>query len=123
MSEADAIWDSDRPATRGSLAEDLRRLGLTAGRVVLVHAVLSRLGWASGGAVAVVQALLDVIGPGGTLVVPAMNGDNSDPANWVHPSVPEAWHEEIRATLPAYDPAMRAVSCISDKFAASGRYT
>lgn len=53
---------------------------------------------------AVVQGVLDALGPDGTLVVPTQSGDLSDPAHWANPPVPEAWWETIRATMPGYDP-------------------
>ncbi|WP_432139317.1 aminoglycoside N(3)-acetyltransferase [Streptomyces sp. bgisy154] len=90
--------------TRGSLAAELRALGVEAGEILLVHSSLRSLGWVSGGPVAVVRALLDVLGPDGTLVVPTQSADLSDPALWSRPPVPEQWWETIRATLPAYDP-------------------
>lgn len=104
MSESKAIEAADSPRTRQSLAADLRRLGLRAGSVVLVHSSLSRLGWVCGGPVAVVQALMDVITPEGTLVMPTHSGDYSDPARWGNPPVPESWWQTIRDTMPAFDP-------------------
>jgi aminoglycoside 3-N-acetyltransferase len=56
--------------------------------------------------VALIQALMDVVTPEGTLVMPAFTGDNSDPADWSHPPVPEAWWPVIRAQTPAFDPAI-----------------
>lgn len=97
---------TDEPRTRASLAADLRRLGLLPGDIVLVHSSLSSLGWVCGGAVAVVRALLDVLGPDGTLVVPAHTGGNSDPKDWVNPPVPESWWPAIREHMPAFDPAI-----------------
>ncbi|MEW2257841.1 AAC(3) family N-acetyltransferase [Streptomyces sp. NPDC047869] len=91
--------------TRDSLAAELRRLGVESGETLLAHSSLSSLGWVNGGAVAVVQALLDALGPSGTLVVPTQSGDQSDPAVWRSPPVPEEWWDRIRATMPPYDPA------------------
>jgi aminoglycoside 3-N-acetyltransferase len=90
--------------TRASLAAGLRELGVLPGETLLVHASLSSLGWVCGGAEAVVQALLDVLGDDGTLVVPTFSGDNSDPTKWRHPPVPETWWDAIRASMPPYDP-------------------
>ena len=103
MGESDAVTASDRPRTRESLAEQLRDLGVRPGGVLLVHSSLSSLGWVCGGAVAVVQALLDVLGADGTLVAPTHTGDNSDPSVWQHPPVPQHWWPQIRAHMPAYD--------------------
>ena len=90
--------------TRSTLAEELRELGVRPGETLLVHSSLSSLGWVPGGAVAVVQGLLDALGPGGTLVVPTQTGDLSDPALWGNPPVPEHWWADIRASMPSYDP-------------------
>ena len=106
MSEVDAIALAERPATVESLTEDFRALGVRAGTVVMVHSSLSRLGYVAGGAHAVVLALLDTLGPDGTIVMPTHSGDLSDPGAWVNPPVPESWWDAIRSTMPAYDPAL-----------------
>ncbi|MFF4701604.1 aminoglycoside N(3)-acetyltransferase [Streptomyces sp. NPDC001297] len=90
--------------TRGTLVEDLRRLGVRTGETLLAHTSLRSLGRVNGGAVTVVESLLETLGPDGTLVVPTQTGDLSDPALWRDPPVPEPWWAEIRATMPAYDP-------------------
>ncbi|MFG2607997.1 aminoglycoside N(3)-acetyltransferase [Streptomyces sp. NPDC048514] len=90
--------------TRDAVAAQLRMLGVESGETLLAHSSLSSLGWVNGGAVAVVQGILDALGPRGTLVVPTQTGDQSDPAVWGNPPVPEEWWERIRATMPPYDP-------------------
>ncbi len=104
MSEAKRIANVAEPATRQSLNRDLRALGLYPGQVVLVHSSLSAVGWVIGGAVTVIQALMDVLTAEGTLVMPAHSSDYSDPAPWQNPPVPEEWHETIRQTMPLFDP-------------------
>ncbi|MCX7625397.1 MAG: AAC(3) family N-acetyltransferase [Candidatus Sumerlaeaceae bacterium] len=59
-----------RPLTRESLAEEFTRAGLRSGDSVILHSSLKSLGAVEGGAEAVVQALLDVIGETGHLLVP-----------------------------------------------------
>ena len=106
MTEADAIAEQAQPVTVDSLVADLRALGLSAGGTLLVHSSLSRLGWVSGGAHAVVLALLEVVGPDGTLVMPTHSGSLTDPKGWVNPPVPPSWWQDIRDSMPAYDPAL-----------------
>lgn len=56
--------------TPSRLVAGFRAIGLRPGRVVLVHSALRTLGPVEGGAQAVVAALLDALGPRGTLVAP-----------------------------------------------------
>ncbi|MBE2195025.1 MAG: AAC(3) family N-acetyltransferase, partial [Anaerolinea sp.] len=102
--EAETIAQTPSPRTRATLAADLRALGVQQGMTLLVHSSLSRLGWVNGGAVAVIQALQEVITPAGTLILPAHSGGVSDPAQWRNPPVPPEWVEIIRQTMPPYDP-------------------
>ncbi|MFI1988314.1 aminoglycoside N(3)-acetyltransferase [Actinoplanes sp. NPDC020271] len=96
---------SARFQTRQTIAAALRALGVPRGGVLLVHSSLSSIGWVSGGSVAVVQALLDVLGPDGTLVVPSLTTPNRDPSRW-DPPPPESWWQDIRDSLPGFDPAI-----------------
>jgi methylglutaconyl-CoA hydratase len=70
MSESQTIAAVAQPATRASLAADLRVLGVQPGMTLLVHSSLSALGWVCGGPVAVIQALQDALTPAGALVMP-----------------------------------------------------
>lgn len=120
MSEVETIAKSTNgPVTVDLLITDLRRLGVEPGMTLIVHSSLSALGWVCGGPVAVIQALETVLTPAGTLVMPTHSGELSDPAPWQHPPVPESWWETIRATMPAYDPALtptRSMGAIPETF-------
>ena len=73
--------------TRDQTVVALRALGLPAGAIVFVHSSMSSMGKVEGGADTIVDAILSVLGPAGTLVVPtftfARGSDNNpvfDPA-------------------------------------------
>ncbi|MHB9033093.1 MAG: AAC(3) family N-acetyltransferase [Anaerolineae bacterium] len=107
MTEADAIARSVRgPVTVSMLVADLAALGVAPGMTLLVQSSLSALGWVCGGAQAVIQALQQLLGPSGTLVMPAHTGGLGDPAQWQNPPVPEAWRQTILDEMPAFDPAL-----------------
>lgn len=98
--------ETKTPNTVPSLEKDLRALGVTDGMTILVHSSLSSLGWTNSGAMAVIQALMNVVTQEGNIVMPAQSGDWSDPEEWEAPPVPEEWRQIIRDTMPAYDPRM-----------------
>lgn len=100
--EGQVIGRTTDLVTTKSLIMDLKRIGVSSGNTLLVHSSLSKLGWVCGGPQAVIFALLDVIGPTGTLVMPTHSGGLSDPAAWQNPPVPETWWERIYAEMPAY---------------------
>ncbi|MBL8165454.1 MAG: AAC(3) family N-acetyltransferase [Anaerolineae bacterium] len=104
MSEKDVIHADALPLTVDSLAEQFAACGLSAGQTVIVHTRMSALGWVAGGAQAIILALLRVLTPSGTLMMPAFSPDTCDPANWRNPPVPEHWVPIIRAHMPLYDP-------------------
>jgi aminoglycoside 3-N-acetyltransferase len=109
----------EHPVTIHSLRADLKALGVEPGMTLLVHASLSSLGWVCGGPAAVVLALEEVLGPGGTLMMPTHSGDLSDPADWEHPPVPESWWVTIRETMPPFDPDLtptRGMGSIPETF-------
>ncbi len=119
MSEKEVISKSKSPQTIETLIRDLKNIGIKEGIVLLVHSSLSSIGWISGGAVAVILALEEVLGKRGTLMMTAFSGDLSDPSKWVNPPVPENWCDTIRETMPAFDPHLtpaRGVGEIAEVF-------
>jgi aminoglycoside 3-N-acetyltransferase len=107
------------PITVRRLTSDLRALGVRPGMVLLVHCSLSSLGWVCGGPVAVIQALQRLLRAYGTLIMPTHSGDLSDPQLWLHPPVPRSWWQEIRASMPPYDPGLtptRGMGSVAELF-------
>jgi aminoglycoside 3-N-acetyltransferase len=98
MSDAAA----SRPAVgRARLAADVRALGVRPGGVLMAHTRMSALGWVVGGSETVVRALLDALGPGGTLVAYASWEEHVYHAGeW-----PPAHVDAYRAAPPVFDPA------------------
>ncbi len=66
-------------ANPSPLTADLLSLGVRPGGVLLVHSSLRSLGPNAGGAEAVVQGLLDALGPHGTLLMPALSYETVGP--------------------------------------------
>ena len=59
--------------TRSSLANDLTSLGVSAGDCLFVHASFKSLGPVEGGALTMVEAFEEVLGPDGLLLMPSFN--------------------------------------------------
>ncbi|MGG0188483.1 aminoglycoside N(3)-acetyltransferase [Bacillus rhizoplanae] len=104
MNINDIIARTKIPNTIHTIANDLQKLGVTEGMTVIVHSSLSSIGWVSGGALAVVEALMEVVTEEGTIIMPTQTSDLSDPKNWQRPPVPESWWEIIRDNVPPFHP-------------------
>lgn len=117
------IGSVDLPAradvlTQQDLVTDIRALGITPGMDLLVHSSLSAIGYVRGGAETVVEALLEAIGPEGTLLMPSFNHKAADVYNALttpttNGAVPDAmWRrpDAIRSDHPTH-----AVAAIGPK--------
>jgi aminoglycoside 3-N-acetyltransferase len=91
----------DRFVTRAELCADLRRLGLGTGHDVMVHAALRRVGPMLNGPDALVGALLDAVGPDGTVLAYTDWDARYDELLDDDGRVPERW----RPHVPPFDPA------------------
>lgn len=67
------------PVSLQRLSEQLRSVGVVPGSVLLVHTAFSRVGPVEGGPGGLIAALLDVLGPTGTLVMPSMSDEDDVP--------------------------------------------
>lgn len=97
--------------TQGEIVRDLRNLGVEPGMTVLVHSSLSSLGWVESGAEGVIDALVDAVTPGGTILVPTLTGTESDgPQNppRFDPSTSPSWTGTIPETFRRRQDAQRS---------------
>jgi aminoglycoside 3-N-acetyltransferase len=88
------------------LVRDLRRLGVSAGQTLLVHASLSAIGWVNGGAATVIAALAQAVGETGNVVVSTGTEENSQTSRAYrertkHMTPGEA--RQYRRDMPAFD--------------------
>lgn len=104
MSAKDLVAATALPNTVDTIAQDLKKLGVTEGMTIIVHSSLRSLGWVCGGQVAVVEALMKVVTEEGTIVMPTQSSDLSDPKGWENPPVPKEWWEIIRNNVPLFNP-------------------
>ena len=59
--------------TQADIATSLKQLGVKAGMGLMVHSSLGSFGYVEGGAETVIQALMEVLTPEGTLLMPSFN--------------------------------------------------
>ncbi len=117
--EFDVIKKTSIPNTIDSLKSDLRALGVKPASTIIMHSALSQIGWTVGGPVSVIKAVMEILTPKGTLVMPSFTGDNSEPSKWENPPVPQDWWEIIRINMPAFYPSItptRGLGIIAETF-------
>ena len=93
--------------TRASLRRDLEALGLAAGDAVMVHAAMSRVGRLLNGPDALIAAILDAIGPAGTLLAYTDWDGAYDELLDEQGRVPPQWRPHVPAFHPATSRANR----------------
>ncbi len=89
--------------TKDEIISAFKEVGLNKGSNVMVHASLSKLGYVCGGAQAVIEALIEVVGEEGTIMMPTQSWKNLDPETGVHWDVDEKDWDIVRENWPAYD--------------------
>jgi aminoglycoside 3-N-acetyltransferase len=91
--------------TTSSLVDSFRSLGFFAGQTLIIHSSMKAFGSHIVGAEqAILDALMTVLTVEGTLVMPTHSSDNTDPATWYKPPVPEGDWDTIRQEMPPYRP-------------------
>jgi aminoglycoside 3-N-acetyltransferase len=97
---------------RHEIVSSLQHLGLRGGHHVLVHSSLSALGRVDGGAPAVVESLLDVVGEAGTVLAPTLTGnEHIGPGTTIRFDVSRSasWTGRIAETVRTWPGAVRSV--------------
>jgi len=92
------------PITLTTLRDGLRALGVQPEQCVLVHCAMSKIGQIHGGAQSLIEALIDIVGPDGTIVMPTLTLGRFDPSEWGNPPAPEHTWDQIRYDTPLFDP-------------------
>lgn len=90
------------PTTKNRLMADLKKLGVASGDTIMLHASVKAIGWIVGGPDVVIQALLDILGEGGTLMMYVCWEDS--PYNLVEWS--EEWQKAYLEECPPFNPAV-----------------
>ncbi len=88
--------------TQADLVDQIKQLGIKSGDVLELHVSMKAIGFVLGGANAVLEAFLDVLGHEGTLVMAAQAWDNSEPAYFERPPIAIELYEQLRQHHPVY---------------------
>lgn len=106
--------------TQSDLTHEFTALGLAPGDTLLVHSSYKSLGGVEGGPQAVIDALLDVLSPAGTLIMPCFNFDFCKGAAWDVRTTPS--HMGAITELVRQDPRAKRVFHPIYSFAVIGRH-
>ena len=88
---------------KGEIIQKLKEVGLKSGDTVMVHTSLGKMGYVCGGAQAVIEALMEVVGDSGTIMMPTQSWKNLDPKTGVHWEADQKDWQLIRDNWSAYD--------------------
>jgi aminoglycoside 3-N-acetyltransferase len=93
------------PITKSRLVADLKKLGVALGDTLMLHASVKAIGWVVGGPDVVIQALLEVLGREGTLMMLASWEDSPWGAPHKFAQWPREWQKAYLEEFPPFDPA------------------
>jgi len=95
--------------TKAQLIAYFKEVGINLGDVVEVHSSLKSLGYVVGGARTVVEALMDSVGPTGTIVMPLQDRNNTEPSKWRNPPLAVGLYDDVRNNMPAFNPLLSPI--------------
>lgn len=85
------------------LKKALKEVGLNSDQSVIAHISLSSLGYLCGAAPTMIESILEILGPTGTLMMPSQSWKNHDPNLGVHWEISKEDWKLIRDNWPAYN--------------------
>jgi len=94
------------PITKNRLIVDLKKLGVSFGDTIMLHASVKAIGWVVGGPDVVIQALLDVIGRKGTLMMYVGWEDSPWGAPHKFAEWPEKWRKAYLEEFPPFNSSL-----------------
>ena len=92
------------PITKSRLIADLKKLGVSPSDTIMLHASVKAIGWIVGGPDVVIQALLDVLGEEGTLMMYVGWEDSPWEASFSIAEWPEEWQRAYLEEFPLFNP-------------------
>lgn len=92
-----------KPITKDDIKKAFAEIGIHNGQTLMVHTSLGSIGYICGGAQAVIEALTEMVGIDGTIMMPTQSWKNLDPEDGVHGDVAMEDWKIIRNNWPAYD--------------------
>lgn len=117
--------------TRKDISDGLRKLGLQVGDYVIAHCSLSAFGQVEGGPEGLINAILDVLGPTGTVVFPTFTGVRIEnmgrsplelpPYTGIVPATARARADSLKSLHPLYSicaigPKAKEICEFNDKY-------
>ena len=88
--------------TKQNLIDLFRRIGITSGMIIELHVSMSKIGFIIGGAETLIDALMEVLGYNGTLIMAMQCAENSEPSRFEYPPIAPELFKLYRKHLPAY---------------------
>ena len=89
--------------TKQDLIKGLSNLGVKNGQNIIVHTSMKSFGFICGGPQIIIEALIELVGEEGTIMMPTQTWKNLDPSYGVHWEEPKEWWNIIRDNWPAYN--------------------
>lgn len=91
---------------KSDIVDAIKSADLQRGDSVMVHTSLGKIGYVCGGAQVVIEALIEIVGEEGTIMMPTQSWKNLDPEDGVHGDADETDWDRIRENWPAYNKAI-----------------